>query len=179
MLQELLRKKRDGIIDTWFNLVLELFPSDSSQFLKNQKNKFSNPVGNTISSELSIVFDEIAENRKTEKLLDSLEKIIKIMSIQNLSPSEGIEFTFLLKKAIRSEIKQELESGQFYSELMEFESRVDTLAGLAFNLYVESREKIFEIRVNEIKARSNRLIERLNLIASGKKSQDNPKDFNL
>ena len=50
---------------------------------------------------------------------------------------------------------------------MKFESRIDKLAFLAFDIYMKCREKVYEIRVNEIKSeRENaiKLLERASLM---------------
>jgi len=45
-------------------------------------------------------------------------------------------------------------------ELMEFESRIDGLALMAFNIYMQCRETLFDVRVNEIRSRVSRILER-------------------
>jgi hypothetical protein len=46
-------------------------------------------------------------------------------------------------------------------ELCVFEEKVDTLLSLAFDLYTQSRDKIHELRLNEVKARSQGIFENL------------------
>jgi hypothetical protein len=45
-------------------------------------------------------------------------------------------------------------------ELIERESRIDGLALLCFDIYMKRREKIYEIKVNEIKNRASGLLRK-------------------
>jgi hypothetical protein len=48
-------------------------------------------------------------------------------------------------------------------ELQAFENRIDDIALLAFDIYSQCRQKIYEIRVNEVKNQLGRLLKRANL----------------
>ena len=58
-LNDLLSEKKSFIVDKWFNTIIDNFPDDSSHFLKKQKDRFLNPVGNTISHNIEGLYDEI------------------------------------------------------------------------------------------------------------------------
>jgi hypothetical protein len=45
-----------------------------------------------------------------------------------------------------------------------FDSKVDHLALLAMDVYSQCREKLYEVRVGEVKNRSFRLLQRANLL---------------
>lgn len=164
MLENLLREKSATILKRWFDMILETYPPDTSRFLKQEKNQFANPVGNTILLEIENIYEEILHGIDTEKLSHFLDRIIKIRAIQDFSPAQAVAFIFHLKNAIREELGGEIRKDQLFEELLKFESRIDKLALLAFNTYVKCREKVYQIRVNEIKNRTFRLLERANLI---------------
>ncbi|MEJ2506824.1 MAG: hypothetical protein P8Y81_11250 [Ignavibacteriaceae bacterium] len=48
------------------------------------------------------------------------------------------------------------------AEFSKLESTIDRIALIAFDLYMEAKEKVFKIRVNEIKAGSFRTTTSLN-----------------
>ncbi|MCP4580853.1 MAG: hypothetical protein GY839_04500 [candidate division Zixibacteria bacterium] len=154
MLNSLLNEKRDAILEKWFDDILESYPLDGAKFIKIEKDRFNNPVGSTISQEIKTIYGELLKDMNYEILHDSLEKIIKIRSVQDFTPSQALSFIFLLKKVLREELESEVADTQILRELMVFEARIDQLASLAFNVYSECREKIYDIRVNEIKKRS-------------------------
>ncbi|MCL5266588.1 MAG: RsbRD N-terminal domain-containing protein [Bacteroidetes bacterium] len=154
MLRELLVKKKSAIVDKWVQRILGSYPSESLKFLISQKDRFANPVGYTISSSAGAIFDELigdSDSRVTETLL---KDVVRIRAVQEFSPSQAIRFVFDLKEVIRNEIEKE--AGEICSsdELAELESRIDNLALIAFDSYMDSREKLFRIRLDEVKARS-------------------------
>jgi hypothetical protein len=48
--------------------------------------------------------------------------------------------------------------------LVSFESEIDGLAMHCFDIYTRCREKIFEIRVNEVRNQSSRLLKMAGLV---------------
>ena len=69
-----------------------------------------------------------------------------------------------LKDVIRDNIKKEDFQAQLFSELLLFESKIDELGLIAFNLYMNCREKIYELKANEMKNRTFRAFERAGLV---------------
>ena len=51
-----------------------------------------------------------------------------------------------------------------FDELTAFENRIDHLSLLAFDLYVGCREKIYEIKANEVKRKYFKLLDRSGFI---------------
>ncbi len=93
--------------------------------------------------------------------LQSLDRIVRVRAVQEFTPSEALGFVFLLKKAVRQTLAQDLHSQDLSEELLTWESRIDKLALLSFDLYLQCRETIFEIRHNEVKNSTARLWERI------------------
>ncbi len=169
-LENLLSQKRSVILKKWLYLILETYPADTSRFLKNEKNRFANPVGYTISKEIDAIYEELLHGMDSDKIFPLLDNIIRIRAIQSFSPSQAIVFTFLLKKAVREELESEIKENRIFEELLEFESRIDKLALLSFDVYMKCREKLYEIRANEVRNRSFKLLERANLIYGDQRS---------
>jgi hypothetical protein len=48
--------------------------------------------------------------------------------------------------------------------LLLFESKIDDLALLSFDIYMKCREKIYELKSNEVRNMTFRLLQRANLI---------------
>jgi hypothetical protein len=166
VLEHLLPQKRAAILERWFQLILETYPADTSRFLKQQKDRFINPVGYTISQEIEALYDELLQEMNPDKLAACLDNIIRIRAVQDFPPSQTIAFIFLLKKAIREELASEIAENRVLEELSKFESKIDKLVLLALDIYMKCREKVYEIRVNEAKAERERvlkLLDRTNL----------------
>ena len=73
-------------------------------------------------------------------------------------------FIFLLKKVIRDLLKKEIQAHQLYEELLAFESKIDELALIGFNIFMGCREKIAELKASEMKNRTFRAFERAGLV---------------
>lgn len=154
MLGELLVRKRSAIVDRWVKNVFDSYPSSSVDFLKSQKDQFANPVGHTISRTAEKVFDELVGSCDAERIRSALSDLVKMRAVQEFSPSQAIGFVFDLKTVIRGEVRKEGEEKMNYEGLAELDSKIDAIALIAFDLYMESREKLFRIRLEELKAKS-------------------------
>lgn len=163
-LKEFLNKRKKAIIKKWFDMVIDTYPADTSRFLKSQKDPFANPVGNTTINGLEVVFDELLGTMSHEKIISSLDPIIRVRAVQDFSPSKAAGFTFFLKSIIRENISKEKSHDHNYDELLSLESDIDELGLISFDIYMKCREKIFDIRANEHRNRFFSAFERAGLI---------------
>jgi len=164
-LEELLKQKASHIRKRWLNLIIETYPADSQRFLREQKDRFANPVGTTLSREVETLYHELLHGMDSEKVNSSLEEIVKIRAVQDFSPARAMTFIFLLKKVLREELAQEIkESPAACEELLALESRVDEMVLRGFDLYTNCRERIYEIRAKEAKNQVSRLLQRAGLL---------------
>jgi hypothetical protein len=120
--------------------------------MRKEKNQFTNPVGSTISRETEVLFKKLCEGGQLEECQASLDSIIKIRSIQDFSPSKAVGFVFLLKRAIGETLEDEIFKESMMNEWLKFQERIDDLALQAFDIYMDCRDKICEIRVNQARA---------------------------
>jgi len=178
-LENLLSQKRAAILERWFHLILEAYPIDTSTFLKKQKDRFANPVGYTISQGIEGLFEELLQGMDSDKVSSFLDNIVRVRAVQDFSPSQAMAFIFLLKKVIREELKSEMRENGLAEELLIFESKIDALALLSFDIYMKCREKIYEIRVNEVKNSVYMLLRKANLICEIPEQEPDLKDSNI
>ena len=163
-LENLLFQNQSAILKRWLHLILETYPADTAIIMRKDKNQFTNPVGSTISREIEVLFGKLCEGIHDEKCRASLDSILKIRSVQDFSPSKAVGFIFLLKRAIGETLKNEICKESVMDEWLQFQSRIDDLALQAFDTYMDCREKICEIRVNQAKAEKEmafRMMERM------------------
>jgi hypothetical protein len=126
---------------------------ETSSFLRQQKNRFSNPVGHIISETAEKIFDAILSGNQSLEIKILLNDIIKVRAVQDFLPSQAAGFILSLKKIIHDEIKEEIKDIKMFDEFLEILSGVDRVALIAFDLFMEAREKIFQLRMNEINNR--------------------------
>ena len=167
MFKEQLEKKKTAILDRWFGLILETYPSNTSKILKAEKDRFVNPVGQTIAKEIETLYGELIGGMNSDKISESLENMIRIRSVQDFSPSKAVLFVHGLKKAIKDELAGEMRGADVFEEWLALESNIDDLCLRAFDIYMNCREKICEIRVHEMESQRDsalRLMARSGLI---------------
>ncbi len=170
-----LSKKKPAILKRWFDIILKTYPEGTTTFFKDQKKQFANPVGYTLSHELEIIFEGLVNEREMdlERISPALDSVIRIKAVQDLTPSQALAFLFHLKKVIREELRSEGMAAS--EELMRLDERIDALALLSFDIYMKCREKIFELKANEVKNRTFRLLQMAKLAGGAEEEYPDPK----
>jgi hypothetical protein len=164
-LEDLLKQKAAHLRKKWLDLIIDTYPDDSHRFLREQKDRFANPVGTALSRAVESLYHELLHGMDPEKTSFSLDEIVRIRAIQDFSPSRAMIFMFLLKKVLREELHQEIKgSTAACEELMALEAKVDEMALRGFDLYMNCRERIYEIRAREAKNQVSRLLQRAGLL---------------
>ncbi len=164
-LNNLLEQNKDAIVKKWLVSAIDNYPADTSIFMKRQKDPFANPVGNTLSVNLGPLFDELLNEMDYETITSHLDPILRVRAVQPiLSSSQSTGFIFLLKKVIREVLKKELSDLDSLKELLHFESKIDELTLIAFDVYLKCREKVYDIKANEERNRTFRAFERAGLL---------------
>ena len=132
---------------------------------KSQKDPFANPVGGTFKRGLEAVFDILVNGWDQEAVSSFLDPLIRIRAIQDFSPSQAVGFIFMLKTIVRDVLKKSKQNGYELQELLEFESKIDELGLAAFNIYVDCREKIYELQASEMRKTTFSAFERAGLVS--------------
>jgi len=164
-LKDLLEQKRSKILKKWFDAIMETYPTDTSGFLKDQKDKFRNPVGHTFTEGIANIMEALITGEGFAEELPFLDDIIRVRAIQDFTPALALNFVFALKSVVREEMKKEIREFQLYDELLTFETKVDELALYAFNIYVKCREQLYELRTDELKRMTFTLLKKANLMS--------------
>lgn len=164
--KDILTLRKRAILERWYEQILALYPPETARFFREEKDRFANPVGTTIYQGLEGLYEELLKginggeiNR--ERAGGHLDNIIRIRAIQDFSPSQALAFIFQLKRVIRQELAGTLQEKSL--SLQELEDRLDNLALLAFDIYMQCREQLYDLRVKEFKNRTARLLQRANL----------------
>lgn len=152
-LLSLLLERKTSLTERWRQRLFESYPPETAIFLKKEKNRFDNPMGHQLSEGLGRILETLVQEMDRDRVLAALDEVIRVRALQNFTPSQALAFIFLLKNVIREELAPELKDGQLSQELREVESRIDGMALLGFDVYTQRREKLYEIRVTEVKQR--------------------------
>jgi hypothetical protein len=157
--------KKSAILKKWFDAVADTYPDSTSGFLKKQKAQFTNPVGYTLAEGLEGLFDSLLKGIIPDTVKIFLDSIVRIRAIQEFTASEAVSFIFLLKKIIRQELGNDiLQHPGMNDELISFDASIDDLALYSFDIYMNCREKIYELKANEARNMTFRLLQQAKLI---------------
>jgi hypothetical protein len=146
-------------------LTAQTYAPDSAEFIKKNKDQFANPVGGAMQNSLNGLLDQLINSMDPEAVTSHLDAIIRIRAVQNFTPSQAIAFVLSLKKVLRENLTKELRDSRIASELVTFETKIDRLCLMAFDIYMQCREKIFQIRANETRNRTFKAFARAGLIS--------------
>lgn len=162
--------KKD-IAGEWLRRTMEAYPAESLKVLQRNKDRFTNPLLHLISESIEKLFVELIQGLDRQKISSALEQIVKLKAVQDFTPSESLEFIFILKDIIRRYVKKHLEeqNKNISQELYFVEQQIDKLALIAFDMYVKDREKLFEIQVQEVKNQTYMLIRQANEMSKQEK----------
>jgi len=161
--KELLKEKRKAILKKWYHLVLDTYPSQAAAFFRKNRDRFENPVGARIYEGIEGLLDQILSEPDPQKIDHFIDKIIRIRAVQDFSPAEAVKVIFLLKKAIKEVLKDELKA-DFMEEFLLLEEEIDLFALKAFDIYMGCRERLYHLKVEEWKSKLYMLLRKANLI---------------
>jgi hypothetical protein len=162
-LASLLAEKKPQIVAHWLKLLFESYPPQTAIFLKKEKDKFDNPIGYRLSRGVEALFTALLAEGETGEITAGLDEILSIRALQGSSPSRALAFVFLLKNVVREELAKELKGRDLAPELAELDASIDGMALLAFDVYTQRREKLTEIRINEVKNQVSALMRKSGL----------------
>ncbi len=159
-------QKREALAKMWFERVTDTYPDETTRFLRSQKDPFANPVGQTTHRNLVLLIDLLGSELDANAARDALDPIVRIRAIQPFTASQAVGFVFDLKQIIRKKLSVGPGNAD---EITRIERRIDQLALIAFDTFMQCREKIYDLKANETKERTFKAFAKAGLI---KESED-------
>ena len=161
-LRDALLEQEGQILEAWLEIFFRKYSPESADFFFQNKDRFENPVGYIISSQAKAILHELLNECDAARLKEYFTQIIKVQAIQSVLPSQALGFIFDLKIIVRNLFAERIRENNFFSELFLLDCRIDQLAQLAFDCFMETREKIFHIKLKESRDYSFNLIKNIN-----------------
>jgi len=150
MLDEALRNYRQKIVNKWVDYTLSTY--EASSFFKKERDKFANPVGANTREALDRLFVLLAKNVDSKEYVAPLEQIMNIRSIQEFTASQAVAPLHAVKHITRDVLSKDKETRELIADLYDFEFAVDLMVLAAFDLYMQNRERLYKVRIAEIKS---------------------------
>ena len=141
--QEIFRSRKNDVVRLWTEAVYSTYPFETTGFLRTKQDAFGNPVANMTK--------EAGEEVEVATVKNALERFVKLRAVQTFTPSQGLGVFYLMKPLLRERILPELAEQGELDAYLTAESRLDSLALLAFDIYTAARETLAESRIKEIR----------------------------
>ncbi|MFP4368805.1 MAG: RsbRD N-terminal domain-containing protein [Bacteroidota bacterium] len=160
-IREFIIDNKNEISRLWFDETVKSYRDKSAGFLARSDRRFTNPAGSAINDAVMDLAEYLAGKKTLEEIKGSLEHFIRLRAVQDYYPSEALRPIFAVK-----EIVADLCGIRDYTinetQMNDFLIRVDNLMLHAFDIYMESREKIFRIQAGEQKRTFERAVNKIN-----------------
>lgn len=156
-LAEGFRNHREKIVNKWVEYTLSTYVS--SGFFVKEHDKFANPVGGNIRQALGTLFLLFSKGADSKEFTPPLEQIMSIRSVQEFTPSQAVAPINAVKHITREVFLADKERKHLAAELYDFDFAVDLAMLAAFDIYMQYRERLYQVRINEIKSGSHILTD--------------------
>lgn len=148
----ILREHKEEVVNSWVEAVFATYPLETTGFLRTRRDPFTNPVAHMTREAANVLFDAVAgEDVQAAAVRASLDRFVKLRAVQKFAPSQSLAVFYLMKPILREKVMPEMRLKGRLEDYLEAESRLDTLALLAFDIYADARETVAESRIREIK----------------------------
>ncbi len=141
-------EQRAAVLDNWLAEILRTYPEQTGRFLAQVEDPFRNPAGRIIREGLAALLEQLAGPFDARRIRSILDEVVRLRAVQDFTPSQAVGFLFALKPVLRHQITRE-DPG-----LEALERRIDEMALVAFDLYMECREQLRAIRAGEARRRA-------------------------
>lgn len=139
-----------SIESKWIDSVMSSYSTDGARFFKKEKDQFANPLGHNVSKGLAKTLRLLVDGQ-LEELPTEMDQLVKLRAVQTFTPSEAVGFVFSLKKIV-VEVCGLQSIAACAKDWSAFEGRIDDLALRVFDLYMQDRERLSQIRINEYRS---------------------------
>jgi len=160
-----LEQRKEAIVKRWIEAALSTYAAEAVSAFQRQKDPFANPIGHRLRTGTQEIFEALLDDEiDGAKIRQHLKDIISIRAVQEFSASQALSFIFALKDAIRAALGERATDPQFAPDLVNMNGQIDQIALAAFDIFVECRERLSELRINEIKRQTSWVFGKMNNI---------------
>jgi hypothetical protein len=138
-LRDLLRHRKDFLLNHWYQRMLDEYAGGTASFLRGQTDRFANPVAFALKAAAEAIYQALINDRDVDR--GALEYAIKIKAVQEDDPSKAVAFILLLKETVRDVLGNSVSQ----DKLADFNARIDQIAFVASEMFILNRAKIAEI----------------------------------
>jgi hypothetical protein len=150
---EFLSRNKVILVSQWLETALQPYAESTRRFLLLEKDPFRNPVGHSLRVGLPLLLEAILDGRELREAAPALDTILRIRAVQDFSATEAVSFILSLKEVLRHALNAGGERDKNDHLLMPLFTRIEDMARLAHQMFMQCREQIGTIQSNETKRR--------------------------
>ena len=148
--EDIISTRREQAIQKWTEAVFAMYPFETTGFIRTQTDRFANPVGYATRAAAAAIYDAATgQDVEISEVQDAVADLIRIRAVQDLQPEQAVGVIFLFKPVLRDLLLVDMMAAGDFQSFLDMEARLDSLALLAFNVYLADREKVYAERVAE------------------------------
>lgn len=155
------------LLQKWIDMFFSAYPLGSSGFVRTSKDKFTNPIGFVTQVSLEILYDAVlGDDVSPTKVNDALIELVQLRAIQAMTPSKAVgplgQIKMLLKQDVLLACMKENNDSKNLKKLFDdyfiVDARIDALLLMALDLYASKREKVCNLRIEEIHRNQSQVV---------------------
>ena len=155
-LEEWLAAHGEELRRAWLEATAARYGDVFRHFVRRQPDPFANPSGAILREGTGRLLTALAEPADAAVLREVLMPMIRLKAVQDVPPSEALAFVPLLKELVPAD-GADAPSPAARAELAR---RLDALLLVAFDVFVECRQTVYQLRVHEMQRNVARLLQR-------------------
>jgi len=171
MLAGILKGKEEAIAGRWIELVCRTYPQETTQFLEVERDPFSNPVGRMLREAAGPLVRALLDDGPDGDFPDGLAELMRLRSVQDMTAAQAVGIVTMLRKAVMDVAGDSIQSGGTPA-MEELGRRIEELMLVAFDAFVLSRERLYEIRIAERERHTASLLRRAEKVLDGLVAQE-------
>ena len=174
-LEQYLCDNSQALKERWLDAMFRTYPLDTVGFMRKKRDQFQNPVGHRMGLAADALVDALLKpGLDSEEIAGPVDDIVRIRAVQDFTPARAIGVFYLLKSIVRDMVKGDLADGDTARELLQFESKIDTLVLVSLDVYVQCKAQIYEMRIREINNKHHMLLKRAKMVCEPAEEPDTP-----
>ena len=147
-LSRFIEKNQEALNADWVKAVANTYEGEGAAFIHDKEDSIANPMGYSIRQMASTVLGCLASGCDKQELASSILPVVQSRAVQGFNASGAVSFVVLLRDVV-SALARKQGAGEELSR--ELDDAVIGLMNLSFDLYSDCREKLSEIKVEELK----------------------------
>ncbi|HTS01525.1 MAG TPA: RsbRD N-terminal domain-containing protein [Thermoanaerobaculia bacterium] len=150
-----LRERRGAVLERWIELIRAEDASAGASLPARGSDPFHDPVGEALRRGTASILESLVGEGGPAVAREGIDRIVRVRSVQAPTAPRALSFVFLLRRALRDAAGGAVDAAEWGP----LDARLDAIALEAFEIYVDCRERVFEIRAREA-ARANAVLLR-------------------